>query len=836
MVASLRSTVVVMARWNVWAFCVLGWLVGCGDDDGGDPGPPGALGGNAGSGDVNGAGKGGSLAGGGAGNNAGAAAQSGASVGGASSVGGANAGSAGTPISPGSGGSGTAGDGADAGNDNGAAGDGTDGPPLERVSTVPADKIDLLFVIDNSISMADKQEVFRNAVPLLVQRLVTPACLDAEGNPTGQLASAGGECASGGEPEFPPIRDIHVGVVSSSLGSNGGDLCDEPPGKNDHAHLLPSVRDGLESWNDSGFLAWDPDQTRNDPAGEGNPTVFVSAFQDMVVAAGETGCGYEAPLEAWYRFLIDPDPPSSVSLDATSQRTVASYPDQTILAQRQAFLRSDSLVGIAILSDENDCSLRDDGQAHLVGRSRTGSTIFYLPRSTSVCAEDPNDPCCTSCAASGTAAGCAELASDSECQKPAYTSEEDNLNLRCYEQKRRFGVDFLQPIQRYVDGLSSVQVTNRAGDLVANPLFVAAPGQLGRDLSRVFLLGILGVPWQDVADEESLDAPRTLKYLSHAELVAQDRWSLLIGEGGEAPGDTLLLETNLDRSTLGLSPHPLTGELPAPATETSLVNSINGHETKVSGFDLQYSCIFPLTTARDCTNLESCDCRVEDAEFNRALCNGTLQTHAKAYPPGRHLELLRAFGDLTGNSVVASICPKVTESPTPTVDPDYGYNPAVSALVDRMKSALAPTCLAEELEPDAEGRVSCELFEVTAPMGGSCAACDGAGRGPASAPGTSALLDQLGATRYCGDAGQPACDELCVCGIEQVEGAELESCQNDSAVAADLAGFCYIDAAAGLGNAELVRECPVGRKRRLRLVGQGVPRDGASTFVSCTDT
>ena len=827
-----------MTRWNVWAFCALGWLVGCGDDDGDDPAPPGVFGGSAGSGDVNGAGKGGSAAGGAAGNNAGAAAQSGATVGGAAMGGAATAGSAGTPASPasGAGGNGTAGSSADAGSENGEAGDGNDGPPLERVSTVPADKIDLLFVIDNSISMADKQEIFRNAVPLLVQRLVTPACLDAEGNATGQLASAGGECTSGGQPEFPPIRDIHVGVISSSLGSNGGDVCAEPPGNDDHAYLLPSVRDDLVSWNDSGFLAWDPDQTQNDPPGEGNPTTFVSGFQNMVVAAGETGCGYEAPLEAWYRFLIDPDPPSSVSFDPTSQQTVASYPDQTLLAQRDAFLRSDSLVGIAILSDENDCSMIDGGQAFLVGRSRVNSTTFNFPRATSVCAEDPNDPCCASCAASAVPAGCADLASDSECQKGAYTGEEDNLNLRCYEQKRRFGFDFLQPIQRYVDGLSSVQVTNRAGERVPNPLFAAPPGQLGRDLSRVFLLGILGVPWQDVADDESQDAPRTLKYLSHDELVAEDRWALLIGDNGEPPGDSLLFETTADRSTLGLPPHPLTGELPAPASETSLVNSINGHETAaLTGFDLQYSCIFPLTTPRDCTALESCDCRAEDAVFNRALCDATLQTHAKAYPPGRHLELLRAFGDLTGNAVVASICPKVTESATPTVDPDYGYNPAVSALVDRMKSALAPTCLAEELEPDAEGRVSCELFEVTAPMGGSCAACDGAGRGLPSAAGASALLEQLAATRYCGDAGQPACDELCVCGIEQVEGAELESCQSDSAVAADLAGFCYIDAAAGLGSAELVRECPVGRKRRLRLLGEGVPRNGASTFVSCAD-
>ena len=33
-----------------------------------------------------------------------------------------------------------------------------------------------------------------------------------------------------------------------------------------------------------------------------------------MAAAGENGCGYEASLEAWYRFLVDPEPPSAVQL------------------------------------------------------------------------------------------------------------------------------------------------------------------------------------------------------------------------------------------------------------------------------------------------------------------------------------------------------------------------------------------------------------------------------------------------------------------------------------------------------------------------------------------
>ena len=814
--------VVRMIRRLAWVSCVLGFVAGCGESEGGDE-PTGRT--TGGTGAVPASGGGSSAAGGRAGAG-GLAATGGAAAGGSADAGfPGQSGAAGTATTTG-------------GRTGGGAGSPGDAPPLERVSTVPADKIDLLFVIDNSISMSDKQEIFRDAVPLLVQRLVTPACVFTSGEPTGELTNAQGECLNG-EPEFPPIRDIHVGVITSSLGSAGGGVCatggNVDPSKEDRAHLLPSVRDGLASWNDSGFLAWDPDQTKNAPPGEGDPSAFVSSFQDMVVAAGELGCGYEATLESWYRFLIDPEPPSAVAFDAASSQTIATYPDATILAQREAFLRPDSLVGIAILSDENDCSLLDSGQAYLVGTSNLGASVFQFPRSTSACASDPNDPCCSSCASVAVNPACPDPASDTECQKGNYTREEDHLNLRCYEQKRRFGFDFLQPIARYVDGLTSVQVKNRSGALVANPLFAAAPGELGRDLSRVFLLGIVGVPWQDVADDASQDDPRRLRYLSHDELVANDRWSLLIGEGGEPPGDSLLLETTVDRSTLNLPPHPLTGELPAAASEVSLSNRINGHEMNVvANDDLQYSCIFPRTTPLYCLDVaDACDCHDFDAAYNRAICEGTTQTHAKAYPPGRHLELLRAFGDLTGNGIVTSICPKVTESPNPTGDPDYGYNPAVGALVDRMKNALSPTCLAEPIEPDSAGRVGCELFEVNAAMAGNCTACAGPGRIAASASGTAALLERLEETRYCGAAGQPACDELCVCAIEQMSGAGLEACQGEPSLPLELAGFCYVDPAQGFGEPELVSGCPVGRKRRLRFLGEGVPRDGASTFLLC---
>src|SRR5687767_5570745 len=95
---------------------------------------------------------------------------------------------------------------------------------VELVANSAVNKIDLLFMIDNSRSMADKQVTLSQAVPALVRRLVTPPCIGDGGMPLGMVVDAEGRCAQG-RPEFRPIRDIHVGVITSSLGAHGGELC-----------------------------------------------------------------------------------------------------------------------------------------------------------------------------------------------------------------------------------------------------------------------------------------------------------------------------------------------------------------------------------------------------------------------------------------------------------------------------------------------------------------------------------------------------------------------------------------------------------------------------------
>ena len=126
------------------------------------------------------------------------------------------------------------------------------------------------------------------------------------------------------------FKNIHIGIVTSSLGDHGGEVCvpnpaDMPPRTlNDSAQLVASVRAGVYSYSNQGFLVWDPRTSRPTPdphptrgANEGtngDSTEFVNRFTEHVAATGERGCGYEASLEAWYRFLIDPEPINQVAI------------------------------------------------------------------------------------------------------------------------------------------------------------------------------------------------------------------------------------------------------------------------------------------------------------------------------------------------------------------------------------------------------------------------------------------------------------------------------------------------------------------------------------------
>jgi hypothetical protein len=579
------------------------------------------------------------------------------------------------------------------------------------------DKVDLLFMIDNSVQMADKQVILKDAVPVLLSRLTDPACVSAEGAPTGMSASSG---CPGGKPQFKPVTDIHIGIVSSSLGAHGGVVCSAgvaTDNLDDKAHLIGSLRPGTfdvaKTWNNSGFLAWDPAGTQNVPAGMSDGKALVATFQDMIAATGEHGCGYEASLESWYRFLVDPEPPATVTLSSStttrsSKTTSAGCTgcDDTLLAQRKAFLRSDSALVIVMLSDENDCSIRDDGVGWFVG------STARMPHSTAACDTNPNDPCCRSCAQreASPPTGCGSLTSDPVCgavpagqQYATYDALHDSLNLRCFAQHRRFGFDLLYETSRYVQALSAATLFVQSSPTIAvrNPLFSGAPGKPVRAPSLVFLAGIVGVPWQDIASDAS-QTGAGLAYLTAKELAAKDRWSALLGDPSAGPpvppSDPFMIESIAPRTGMNSIASPPVAIVQYGSMNPH-ANPINGHEQNIESFndDLQYACTFPLATARECAAGDAeCACspsRAGDSldvmSRNSPVCQGgadiNTQTGAKAYPATRELQVLKDFGD---NAIIGSICPKVVISASPSSDPAYGYNPVMLQIADRLSAVL----------------------------------------------------------------------------------------------------------------------------------------------------
>lgn len=606
----------------------------------------------------------------------GASGSAGALGGGAGLAGRAGGGSGGVAGTDGESGAGGEGDG-------GVGGEG--GGPLTK-----ATKLDVLFVVDNSISMSEKQTVLAQAVPTLVSRLVDPHCVFSDSTTT---PATNGVCPPDSVREISPVRDMNVAVITSSLGARGGDVCipnplDMPPRQvDDQGHVIGTVRTGLTSWNGSGFLKWDPAGTAT-PPGSSDAATFTGELQAMIAAAGERGCGFEAPLEAMYRFLVDPEPWLTASNDGTF--TTITGIDTTLLNQRAAFLRPDSAVIIIVLSDEDDCSIvtEPNTQGWMVGRRAA------MPRASDACSR-PDDPdiyrCCIPCVmldASGFTppAGCT-YTNDVSCNNAgghSLAASEDSTNLRCYRQVQRFGVNFLYGLDRYVAGLTEPQMRNRAGATVANPLFAG-----GRDPGLVVFTTIVGVPWQDlVIETENFDG---YELMTARELRTYGRFPVILGDydRGVAPTDPFMLDSIAQRS----GTNPLTGDAIAPSTAANDANDINGHEQNVvSSDDLQYACTFELPQPIPCsmTNQDGCDCNASEQAYNRSLCvyagtgsDGT-QVAAKAYPGRRELEVARRMGD---KAVLASICPRTLADPQ---HPSYGYVPVMRAIQRQVRRVLVP--------------------------------------------------------------------------------------------------------------------------------------------------
>ncbi len=108
------------------------------------------------------------------------------------------------------------------------AGGGLVYPPIEIGPQQTSDKLDVLFVVDNSVSMTDKQNILSVSLPSFVTRLTNPLCIDAQGKPVATQPASGAAACISGTRELPLVKDMHLGVITTSLGSHGGSVCATP--------------------------------------------------------------------------------------------------------------------------------------------------------------------------------------------------------------------------------------------------------------------------------------------------------------------------------------------------------------------------------------------------------------------------------------------------------------------------------------------------------------------------------------------------------------------------------------------------------------------------------
>lgn len=659
------------------------------------------------------------------------------------------------------------------------------------------DKVDLLVVVDNSSSMADKQRILADALPDLLRGLVQPKCVDARSRvPVGAVADTtkpdGQQCPAGSEPAFTPVTDMHIGVISTSLGDFGlGKTCPRVDGRidDDRGHLLARGAGGaVQAAGDLHFLAWYPDvESNQDKRRHPDPPVpkttsldaLDAAFRDLVVGVGDNGCGVEAQLESAYRFLVQPDPAVVTAIEdgVPVHRDV----DRELLRQRAAFLRPDSLVAVVMLTDEDDASV---DPMSLGGGGWRFLERSPLPRGTAACATEPSGNACTSCAFAK---------DDPSCQTNAglFTAEEDHMNVRFHRMKPRFGIDPRYPVQRYVDGFTERYVPDRAGEHDAagnyvgkaacdNPLFAAAlpTGRDGDELCRlprgprtpdlVYFAVIGGVPSSLLPDVN--DPSATVD------------WTRILGRDPAKHDLT------------GIDPHMIDSTSPREGLPagTGTPDPIHGREWSTKGEDLQLACAFDLyerTAAgvakveRACTGDPAtyCDC---DGKRDIPLCkpdDPSVQVRGKAYPTIRELVVAKELG---AHGIPASLCPSQLTDPDRD---DYGYRPAMRAILSRFERGLS-ACLPRALERSgAEGQVPC-LVVATLPDEGPDAECGSFGL---SSPAPE-LLEQM-RRRLAEEEGEAATRHP-ICEVPQVPVARGETCRHDDRAI----GFCYAEGAPGV--------------------------------------
>lgn len=195
------------------------------------------------------------------------------------------------------------------------------------------DTLDLLFVVDNTASMAATQVQLAQQLPEMI-RVLTTGQVDADG-----------------DLEFAPVTDMHIAFVSTDMGAPGitglpdcGDDTGRPLGDDALFVSNPSATSVLGQSCDMlpSFVPFEPGV---------EPTVqeFLLHQAGCLAVVGTDGCRHVMPLEAALKALWARNDPSVTFLRGVGHG----------LDVQADFVREDALLGIILVTDDDDCSTGD---------------------------------------------------------------------------------------------------------------------------------------------------------------------------------------------------------------------------------------------------------------------------------------------------------------------------------------------------------------------------------------------------------------------------------------------------------------------------------------------
>ncbi len=214
-----------------------------------------------------------------------------------------------------------------------------------------SDRVDLLFVIDNSRSMLEEQESLARELPELVRVLAT------------------GDVDADGTNDFRPVESLHLGVVSTDMGVTGGSIGGSCSGIGGDGQLL-SQGDPTDAacagQNFPRYLSFAPGD---------NAAMIGDAFS-CISRLGTDGCGLEQQLDAALKAVVPsqvqantPDGmfcdlalgpcPGTCGVPGEPCSFTAASPRGHGDTVNAGFLQEDSLITVVLVTDEDDCSIPD---------------------------------------------------------------------------------------------------------------------------------------------------------------------------------------------------------------------------------------------------------------------------------------------------------------------------------------------------------------------------------------------------------------------------------------------------------------------------------------------